>query len=150
MSRNTTAAPSVTVEKVVVEEPLDHAALDEKRRKEAATAREAGVRAGYVSGLQNELDYLERTPNPNPKRVADVKAQLAQYSEKPARAQREAAVPDGAPKPPEATKPPEVVSNGGPSDDAKAAEAAKAPVKKAVAKKAPVKKAAVKKTAAAK
>ncbi len=44
------------------------------------------TRAGYVHGLENELAYLERQPEPNARRVTEVKDQLRKYADKPARA----------------------------------------------------------------
>jgi hypothetical protein len=94
MSTSNKSTVAVTVEKVVVEEMPDHAELEAKQVKAAADVVESNTRAGYVAGLKTELAFLERQPTPKAGRVADVKAQLAQYGEKPANAAREAAVPD--------------------------------------------------------
>jgi hypothetical protein len=80
MSTSNKSTVAVTVEKVVVEEMPDHAELEAKQVKAAADVVESNTRAGYVAGLKTE------------------------YGEKPANAAREAAVPDGAPKPPAAVK----------------------------------------------
>lgn len=167
MSKQTDDGP-----KVVIHE-IDHAEEQRKRLAAEDEQRQASVRAGYVTGLENELAYLERQPEPNKRRIAEVKDSLAQYGEKPAR-RRETAVPQV-----EATPPPAVVSDAQPGHEINEAPASASatpppaattpdpvvtppvveptpepvkapPAKKAVAKKAPAKKAAVKKTAAKK
>lgn len=70
--------------KVTVETP-DPAELERERREKAEAEHAASLRAQQVAGLETELAYLERTPSPDPKRVAAVKEQISVYSEQPAR-----------------------------------------------------------------
>lgn len=62
---------------------------DETKPDPAAEARKA-----HAEGLQTELDYLERQPSPNKRRVGEVKAELDKYADKPARRSRETATKD--------------------------------------------------------
>jgi predicted nucleic acid-binding Zn-ribbon protein len=70
-------------------EIVDHAAEQAKREKAEQDKADAQRRASHVAALQNELDYLNRTPNPAADRVAAVEEQLAEYSDKPTARKRE-------------------------------------------------------------
>lgn len=59
-------------------------ARDQLKEAEESDAA-AAARSSHVQALQNELDYLTRQPEPNAERVAAVKEQLSEYSDKPSR-----------------------------------------------------------------
>lgn len=69
---------------VTVETP-DPAVLAQERHEKAEAEHAASLRAQHAAGLETELAYLERTPSPDPKRVAAVKEQISVYSDAPAR-----------------------------------------------------------------
>lgn len=64
---------------------------DKAAKATGVGSSETGARAGYVAGLETELEFLKRQPNPNAQRIAGVKAELDRYAGKPSQRRTETA-----------------------------------------------------------